>query len=88
MNELDDLYANDIYSEKLLMKNGNYNAAHSALCDISRRLNELLPESEREITEELMMCIREIEYQGGKTMFAAGFSMGKRYADEINEEKY
>ncbi len=27
MYELDDLFANEIYSEKLLRKNGNYNAA-------------------------------------------------------------
>ena len=27
MYELDDLFASEIYSEKLLRKNGNYNAA-------------------------------------------------------------
>lgn len=86
MYELDDLFASEIYSEKLLRKNGNYNAAISSFESIIARFKDIIPESEQEVLSDLLFCIHEIGYQSGKTMFSVGFTMGKHYGESFNNE--
>lgn len=85
MYTLDDLFAKDIYSDELMRDNGNYRAAYMSLEEIKSGLREKMTAEEAEKIEMISECVREMEFQRGKAMFAAGFSLGKKYAEEIRK---
>lgn len=84
MYTLDDLFAKEIYNDDIVEENGNYKTALFSYEEIVSKLRALLPEENSEIVEQLSVCMKEIEFQRGKAMFSAGFSLGKKYAEEIS----
>lgn len=82
----EDFYRNDIYSEKLLKRDGNYNAARSSFGYIYQQLRDALPKEQHEIIDNLITCVDSLEYQSGKVMFLAGFSLGRKYSEILKEK--
>ncbi len=86
MSILDHLYSDEVFCEKAIFENGNYNAAYEAFFEISEQLRAVVPENMREKLDDLRFCAKEMEFQCSKEAFAIGFSLGKCFIGEVNNK--